>query len=54
MLPDEVYDLENHMRKFQNLTFIAKPSKGRGGEGIILVKKFLDLPKQAFSHEFLV
>ena len=54
LLPDEIYDLELHMRHFPYQTFIAKPSKGRGGEGITLVKKFQDLPKNAFSHEFLV
>lgn len=48
LLPDEVQDLEIHMRHFPNQTFICKPSKGRGGEGICLVRKFSDLPKQAF------
>jgi len=54
LLPDEIYDLELHMRHFPHQTFIAKPSKGRGGEGIYLIKKFQDLPKNAFSNEFLV
>lgn len=40
LLPDEIYDLESHMRMNPNQTFIAKPSKGRGGEGIILMKRF--------------
>ena len=53
LLPDEVRDFEHHMRQYPNQTFIAKPSKGRGGEGIILLKKFTDLPKSAFHHEFL-
>ncbi len=54
MMPDEQYELESHMRKYPEHTFIAKPSKGRGGDGIHLVKKFYDLPKASFSHEFLV
>ena len=54
LLPDEVQDLEIHMRHFPNQTFICKPSKGRGGEGISLVRKFTELPKNAFQHEYLV
>lgn len=54
LLPDEAYDLEDYMRVNQNQTFIAKPSKGRGGDGIFLVKKFSDLPKSALTHDFLV
>ena len=54
LLPDEIHDLELHMRHFPNQTFICKPSKGRGGDGIILVKKFADLPKNAIHHEYLV
>lgn len=42
------------MRSYPNLTYIAKPSKGRGGEGISLVQKFSDLPRKAFSQEFLI
>ena len=54
LLPDEIQDLEMHMRHFPNQTFISKPSKGRGGEGISLIKKFSDLPKSAYHHEYLV
>jgi glutathione synthase/RimK-type ligase-like ATP-grasp enzyme len=42
------------MRAFPNYTFIAKPSKGRGGDGIFLVKKFTDLPRSALNHDFIV
>lgn len=31
--------------------FIGKPSRGRGGEGIVLISKFRDIPKNVFSHE---
>lgn len=47
-------DLEQYMRAFPDHTFIAKPSRGRGGEGIVIVKRLSDLPKSAMSHEFLV
>lgn len=49
LLPDEIQDLEMHMRHYPNHTFICKPSKGRGGEGITLARKFTDLPKNAFN-----
>lgn len=42
------------MRKNQSHTFIAKPSKGRGGDGIFLVRKFNDLPRSALTHDFLI
>ena len=42
------------MKTNQNQTFIAKPSKGRGGDGIFLVRRFFDLPKSALTHEFLI
>ena len=32
-LPDEIRDFEHHMRAFPSQTFIAKPSRGRGGDG---------------------
>ena len=54
LLPDELQDLEIHMRHFPNQTFICKPSKGRGVEGISLVRKFTDLPKNAFLNEYLI
>lgn len=42
------------MRQYQNQTFIAKPSKGRGGDGIFLFRKFNDLPRSVLSHEFTI
>jgi hypothetical protein len=54
LLPDEIQDFEIHMRHFPNQTFICKPSRGRGGEGITLLRKFSDLPKNAFTMEYLV
>ncbi len=52
LLPDETRDLENHMKQFPGQTFIAKPSKGRGGEGIVIVRKMSDLPKGALYNEY--
>lgn len=54
LLPDEVQDLEMHMRHFPNHTFICKPSRGCGGDGITLARKFSDLPKKSFNQEYLV
>ena len=42
------------MKSNPTFTYIAKPSKGRGGDGIFLVKKFSDLPKSALSNDFIV
>ena len=44
-LPEESEELEQYMKDHPKFTFIAKPSRGRGGEGIMLVQKFGDLPK---------
>lgn len=54
LLPDEIQDLDIHMRHHPNQPFICKPSRGKGGEGITLVKKFTDLPKNAFNQEYLL
>ena len=43
-LPEESEDLEQYMKDHPKFTFIAKPSRGRGGEGITLIQKFSDLP----------
>lgn len=42
------------MRHFPNQTFICKPSRGRGGDGISLIKKYHDLPRNANHNEYLV
>ena len=43
-LPEEAGDLEQYMKEHPKFTFIAKPSRGKGGEGIVLVQKFGDIP----------
>jgi len=54
LLPDEASNLESYMRHNPNKTFICKPSRGWGGEGISLARKFSDLPKSAFAQEYTV
>ena len=54
LLPDELHDFEINMRHHPGHVFICKPSKGRGGEGITLARKFSDLPKNATTHDYLV
>ena len=43
-LPEESDALEAYMKKHPAFTFIAKPSKGKGGEGIVLISKFSEVP----------
>ena len=54
LLPDECEELDEHMHKFPGQTFIAKPSKGKAGRGIKLLKSFNELPKAAFENEYLL
>jgi len=42
------------MKNNEDQTFIAKPSKGKAGKGIRLLKKFSELPKSAYENEYLV
>ncbi len=39
------------MAEHPTFMFIGKPSCGKGGEGIMLLQKFKDLPKNVFSGE---
>ena len=54
LLPDEVQELEKFMRVHPNQTFICKPSKGCRGEGISIIKKFAELPKNSATQEYQV
>lgn len=38
------------MELHPNFHFIGKPNKGKGGEGIILIEKFTDIPKNYVSN----
>ena len=37
------------MKDHPKFTFIAKPNKGKGGEGIFLISKYSDLPTYSWS-----
>ena len=54
LLPDEINEFEDHLKENEDQTFIAKPSKGKAGKGIRLLKTFRELPKSAFEHEYLL
>jgi len=55
LLPDEINDFEDLLRdKKDDTTYILKPSKGRAGRGIKLVKTIQDIPKSAYETETLV
>ncbi len=49
LLPEETADLQEYMKSNPNKTFVAKPTAGCQGDGIILIKKFQDLPSSPFS-----
>ena len=51
LIPEEAASLEAYMEKHPRFYFIAKPSRGRGGEGIMLISRFKDIPKNVFTHE---
>ena len=51
LVPEEGQALQDYMQLHPKFTFIGKPSRGRGGEGIILIQKFSDIPKNIFSYE---
>ena len=54
LLPEEIDDLQLSMKDNPECTFIAKPSKGKAGKGIKIIKNFSELPKAAQEHEYLV
>ena len=45
LIPEESAQLEAYMEAHPKFMFIAKPSGGKGGEGIFLVQKFKDIPR---------
>jgi len=50
LVPEEADALKAYMELHPNFFFIGKPSKGRGGEGIILIEKFSDIPKNYIAN----
>lgn len=54
MLPEEEDLLDEDMIKYKDMWYIAKPSKGCGGEGIFLVNRITDIPRWHSTSELLV
>lgn len=54
LLPDEINEFEEHLKENEDATYIAKPSKGKAGKGIRLLKSFKELPKGAYENEYLL
>lgn len=54
MLPEEEDLLDEDMIKYKDMWYIAKPSKGRGGDGIFLVNRITDIPRWHANSELLV
>lgn len=56
LLPEQAEELDSYMEQHPKFTFICKPNCGKGGEGIFLVDKFKQIPKNmwADSHAELL
>lgn len=51
LIPEEASALEQYWQKHPTFMFIAKPSAGKGGEGIQLIQKFKDLPTNSMKGD---
>jgi hypothetical protein len=49
LLPEEAGALDTYMTQHPKFIFICKPNSGKGGEGIFLVEKFKNIPKNLWS-----
>ena len=54
VLPDEYKLIKNHLHQQPNKVMIAKPSKGKGGEGIFLVKSHKDVKYESTKLSELI
>ena len=54
LLPEERDLLEEDMENNPDMWYIAKPSSGRGGEGIFLINRIEDIPRWRSNSELLV
>lgn len=54
LLPEERDLLDEDMENNPDMWYIAKPSKGCGGEGIFLINKLEDIPRWRSNSELLV
>ena len=50
LCPEDNDSLEAYMAAHPKFFFIGKPSCGKGGEGIMLLQKFSDIPKNVFTY----
>ena len=53
-MPEEAEELKEFMASNSKKTFICKPDAGSEGCGIILAKKFKDLPRFVFEQNYVV
>lgn len=51
LIPEESETLEKYMKAHAKFTFICKPSKGKGGEGIFMIQKYSDIPERTWSFK---
>lgn len=49
LLPEQAEELEAYMEQHPKFIFICKPNCGKGGEGIFLVDKFKQIPKNLWQ-----
>jgi hypothetical protein len=49
LLPEQAEELEAYMEQHPKFIFICKPNCGKGGEGIFLVEKFKQIPKNLWQ-----
>ena len=51
LCPESSDALESYMSAHPNFFWIGKPSCGRGGEGIMLLQKYSDIPKNLMTYQ---
>ena len=54
VLPDEIKKYRKYLDENENPVLIAKPSRGRGGDGIFFVKEFKDLDVESMKEFYYV
>lgn len=54
VLPDEIKRYRKYLDEHENPFLLAKPSRGRGGDGIFFVKEFKDLDFESMKEYFYV
>lgn len=51
LCPEYTEALESYMKAHPNFFWIGKPSCGRGGDGIMLLQKYTDIPKNLLTYQ---